>query len=290
MAACPPVTFSLLKAPQEAPPQPLHDEPITMPVPPDDLHAEQLPAPPTDEAALIITNEADASADKISGSTDAAAPVGSDGVIKEKPAGVNWSSWDYWKRFAPYVTVVYLLGVATMFARLLLALRGGRRLRKISRPVNDAALLATIAAKAGQIGLRFTPAVAYCWQVAVPTVIGVLRPMVLLPVSFATGLSAEQVEAILAHELAHIRRYDYLLNLLQRVIESLLFFHPAVWFISRRIRIERENCCDDMVVSAGGEAYSYAASLVRTAELSLASRSACRLVAAAALGATDKPS
>ena len=82
--------------------------------------------------------------------------------------------------------------------------------------------------------------------VEVPTVIGSLRPVVLLPVSALAGMSPSQLDAILAHELAHIRRHDYLVNLLQTLVETLLFYHPAVWWLSRRIRIERENCCDDL--------------------------------------------
>ena len=67
-------------------------------------------------------------------------------------------------------------------------------------------------------------------------------------------MPAGQVEAILLHELAHIRRHDYLVNLLQTVAESLLFYHPAVWWISGVIRTERENCCDDLVVAQRGDA------------------------------------
>lgn len=82
-----------------------------------------------------------------------------------------------------------------------------------------------------------------------------------MPVGLLTGLPSGQVEAILLHELAHIRRYDYLVNLLQRSVEGLLFYHPAVWWISRVIRAERENCCDDVVVAMSGNAREYAAAL-----------------------------
>lgn len=81
------------------------------------------------------------------------------------------------------------------------------------------------------LGLTFTPAVAYCKRIVVPTVVGVLKPAILLPFSFASGLSLQQVELLLAHELAHIRRYDPLVNILQRIIEAVLFLHPPVWFI-----------------------------------------------------------
>ncbi|HEX6463990.1 MAG TPA: M56 family metallopeptidase, partial [Vicinamibacterales bacterium] len=98
-------------------------------------------------------------------------------------------------------------------------------------------------------------------RVDVPTVIGWLKPVVLLPVSALSALSAAQLEAILAHELAHIRRHDYLVNLLQTLVETLLFYHPAVWWVSRRIRIERENCCDDLAVSLCGDPVAYANAL-----------------------------
>ena len=94
-----------------------------------------------------------------------------------------------------------------------------------------------------------------------PTVIGWLKPVVLLPASALAALTPQQLEAILAHELAHIRRHDYLVNLLQTLVETLLFYHPAVWWLSRRIRIERENCCDDLAVSLCGDPVAYAAAL-----------------------------
>ena len=97
--------------------------------------------------------------------------------------------------------------------------------------------------------------------VEVPTVIGWLKPVILLPASTLAGLTPRQLEAILAHELAHIRRHDYLVNLVQTLVETLLFYHPAVWWLSRRIRVERENCCDDLAVSLCGDPYAYARAL-----------------------------
>ena len=85
--------------------------------------------------------------------------------------------------------------------------------------------------------------------------------------SALAALSPAQVEAILAHELAHIRRHDYLVNLLQTLVETLLFYHPAVWWLSRRIRTERENCCDDLAVSLCGDPYAYAKALADLEEL-----------------------
>ena len=96
--------------------------------------------------------------------------------------------------------------------------------------------------------------------VEVPLVLGWLRPVLLLPVTAFTGLSPDQIEAILIHELAHIRRHDYLVNLVQTVAEILLFYHPAVWWISKRMRIEREYCCDD-VASRSKDTMTYVAAL-----------------------------
>jgi uncharacterized protein (TIGR03435 family) len=106
-----------------------------------------------------------------------------------------------------------------------------------------------------------------CIAVQVPTVIGWIRPLILLPVTTITGLSESQIEAILAHELAHIRRHDYLVNLLQTAIETVLFYHPAVWWVGKQMRVEREHCCDDIAVRVCGSAAEYARALVRLEEI-----------------------
>jgi len=95
----------------------------------------------------------------------------------------------------------------------------------------------------------------------VPIVLGYVRPVILMPVGLLAGLPAGQIESVLLHELAHIRRYDYLVNLLQTFVEGFLFYHPAVWWISGVIRAERENCCDDLVVATTGDAHEYAVAL-----------------------------
>lgn len=102
--------------------------------------------------------------------------------------------------------------------------------------------------------------------VDVPAVIGWLRPVLLAPVSIFSEMSPQQIDAVLAHELAHIRRWDYLVNLLQALVETLLFHHPAVWWLSRRIRIEREHCCDDLAVSVCGVRIEYAEALASLAQ------------------------
>lgn len=100
----------------------------------------------------------------------------------------------------------------------------------------------------------------------VPVVIGHVRPVILMPIGLLSGLPTGQIEAILLHELAHIRRCDYLVNIAQRLVESLLFYNPAVWWISRVIRSERENCCDDIVVATCGNVREYACALTALEE------------------------
>lgn len=99
-----------------------------------------------------------------------------------------------------------------------------------------------------------------------PMVLGHFRPLILMPVGVLAGLSPAQVEAILLHELAHVRRCDYLVNLLQRLVEGLFFYHPAIWWISHRARDERENCCDDAVVAISRNSQDYAAALAALEE------------------------
>jgi bla regulator protein blaR1 len=111
------------------------------------------------------------------------------------------------------------------------------------------------------------------WESAIahtPAVIGWIRPVVLLPANAICGLAPSQIEALLAHELAHIRRHDYLVNLFQTAIETLLFYHPAVWWVGRQMRTERENCCDDLAVAVCGDALIYARALTELEKIRIA--------------------
>ena len=99
-----------------------------------------------------------------------------------------------------------------------------------------------------------------------PVLIGFLRPAILIPAGLLTGIAPDQLEAILLHELAHIRRHDYAVNVMQSLVEGLLFYHPAVWWLSGVVRAERENCCDDAVVALRGDALGYAAALAALEE------------------------
>jgi len=112
-----------------------------------------------------------------------------------------------------------------------------------------------------------------------PVVVGCFRVVILLPASFIAGVPVSQLEAILAHELAHVRRYDYLVNVLQTLVETLFFYHPAVWWLSHRLRIERENSCDDLVVAALGNKIEYGRALLAVEEFRSAAVSSLALSA-----------
>ncbi len=161
----------------------------------------------------------------------------------------------------PYVVMAWLVGV---FGLSLWYLGGWTQLQRLKqrmvKPV-DESLRGKLKELAGILGINRAVQLMESALVQTPTVVGWLKPVILLPASVLTGFSADQLEAILAHELAHIKRYDYLVNMLQTVVEILGFYHPAVWWISKKIRVERENCCDDIAVRISGDSIGYAKTL-----------------------------
>ena len=148
----------------------------------------------------------------------------------------------------PTLVIFWLIGVALSAARTLLGEWRARRLCRIDcGPVPDA--IEAIARRlAGRLGMTRPVRLLQSGIARVPMAIGCLRPVVLLPISALSGLSTRELETILLHELAHIRRYDALVSLAQSVVEAALFYHPAAWWISGAIRVEREHCCDDLVL------------------------------------------
>jgi beta-lactamase regulating signal transducer with metallopeptidase domain len=145
-----------------------------------------------------------------------------------------------------------------------------QRLRKIATSPATDELLRRCQAVQRRMGIA--RAVRYCRSAAlqVPAVLGGIRPIVLLPVTALTGLSDAQLEAIVAHELAHIRRLDYFVNLFQVFAETVLFYHPAVWWVNRKIRAERENCCDDAAIAVCGNRLDYVRALTHLERMRLA--------------------
>jgi beta-lactamase regulating signal transducer with metallopeptidase domain len=160
---------------------------------------------------------------------------------------------------------VWLCGAPLTFALLAAGLVGSERLRRASTPLTagPAAELCQRLRVALHISRRVS--LAACDRLAQPVLVGIFRPLILLPASALSGWTADELEMILLHELAHVRRWDNLVNLLQRIIESLLFFHPAVWLFSRQVRRDREECCDAAVVTHTGRAQAYASLLASIA-------------------------
>ena len=109
-------------------------------------------------------------------------------------------------------------------------------------------------------------------KVSVPIVIGYVKPVILMPVGMLAGLPENQVETIITHELAHIYRNDYLINIIQSIGEIILFYHPAAWWISHKIRKERENSCDDITVSICGDTLTFAKALTNLEEVKMKNR------------------
>jgi bla regulator protein BlaR1 len=157
-----------------------------------------------------------------------------------------WRAW-----VVPGAAVLWMAGVSVC---MLGVGREWRRARILTRrDVTDAgepagAIVSDLRAR---LSLKTVIAIRRSGHAAVPMVLGWLRPVVLLPLHTAENMPSDQLRAILAHELAHVRRRDYLANVVQIAAETLVFHHPAARWVSRRIRTEREYCCDDVAVSVG---------------------------------------
>jgi beta-lactamase regulating signal transducer with metallopeptidase domain len=161
---------------------------------------------------------------------------------------------------------VWFAGVLVFAVRLIWSSRHVARLRREGDPP-EASLVETVSHLARRMNIGRPVDVLISSLADSPSVAGWLRPVVLLPAASLLNLSVKQLEAVLAHELAHIRRHDYLVNVLQTLAETLFFYQPAVWWVSSRIRDERELCCDDMAVEICGDAVGYARALTKLERL-----------------------
>jgi beta-lactamase regulating signal transducer with metallopeptidase domain len=220
--------------------------------------------PDIDLAPVVVSRTHTADTADATAVAAATAPAQSIAPVAGEAGDVGFSARDAratLESWLPAILLAWLSGVAILTLRLLTGWAWVERLRSHgTRPAAEE--WQRIAVRiARQLHLARPVRLLESAIVEVPTVIGWLRPVVLLPASALSGLAPHQLEAILAHELAHIRRHDYLVNLLQTLVETLLFYHPAVWWLSRRIRIERENCCDDLAVNLCGDPYTYARAL-----------------------------
>lgn len=170
------------------------------------------------------------------------------------------------REFLPWLVAAWIFGV------VVIAMRSLWHWRRLARLVRHAIPLpqweTKLASMCRRFGLLRPVRLLASANVATPMLIGLLKPIILLPLSMLSGFSAHQIELIIAHELGHVRRWDYLANLVQVLIETVLFYHPVVHWISRDVRNARENCCDDLVLSlAKGNRITYARALADLEEL-----------------------
>ena len=167
---------------------------------------------------------------------------------------------------ATWLPWLWVFGAPLSFVLTTAGLLGAERLRRQSRPLEDARISELCRRLAVSLRISHRVGVAVCDRIVSPILVGVFRPLILLPAAALAGWDPQQLEMVLLHELAHVRRYDNLVNLLQRVVESLLFFQPLVWIISDWVRREREHCCDEIVVARTQQPQAYAEILAALAE------------------------
>jgi beta-lactamase regulating signal transducer with metallopeptidase domain len=224
------------------------------------LHAPTAGPASVDSAAPPVETEAQIAA-LLTATSSSAEPAGAWTEVAtwtEAAAGVV-------RPWLPWIVAGWALGLLLAAGRLAGGAWHVRRLRRDStsapEPWPD-----RLSRLADRLGIRASVPLRVSERIDGPMVVGWLRPMVLVPAGMLTGLPPSQVEALLVHELGHIRRHDVLVGWIQAVVEALLFFHPAAWWISGRIRRERELCCDDVAVETGAETLTYARALTAVAE------------------------
>jgi beta-lactamase regulating signal transducer with metallopeptidase domain len=207
------------------------------------------------ETSVIIIEE----------NTESASPILIN--IPEETSSLGFFS-NYFEQHLPLIVAIWLVGMGFFLLRLL----GGFAYVHYLKNNKVRAITAYWQQKADalcdKIPVKKSVAILESTLVKMPMTIGYLKPVILLPVGLINHLSIEQTEAVLAHELAHIARKDYLFNILQSVMEVLFYFNPAVWLISAHIRRERENCCDDIAVRVCGNSLNYVKALVSVEEVS----------------------
>ncbi len=174
---------------------------------------------------------------------------------------------EYFNRNLPLILIIWVLGVTVFLLRLLGGLSYIHYLRNRMNFPTDEYWTDLILDLSKRAGLKQSVELVESAMVRTPMVLGHLKPMILFPMGVINRLSPEEVEAILAHELAHILRKDYIFNILQSVIEALFFFHPAVWWLSSQVRNERESACDDIAINLIQNKMNYARALVAIQEM-----------------------
>ena len=267
MLIAPVVTWSLLRPLDDVvvsveTAAPVDDSHVHVPRSGDIVEYDQLPA---DDGTQSTSRVA-------AGPVDGLAVIESDPVEAVTAAPASDPTWAELLNalIAPWLNTlvtIWCVGMCLFTAR---SARGWTVVRRLLHhdiaavPDEQTSLLARVAR---QVGIKYRVRLLQSPHVDVPVAIGWLRPVILLPVCVATGFSPTQLEGVLAHELAHIRRHDYLINLLQNLSETVFFYHPALWWASAVVRREREHCCDELAARALGNRAEYGRALLALEEL-----------------------
>ncbi len=196
--------------------------------------------------------------------------MSADRIPSQSTADVKTTDWS---AISPWILGLYATGVLIMFVRLGRGIWHSHRLTSSANPIADGPAVDLFKSLTCEMSRWTTPVLATADRLVTPQVIGLIRPVILVPASLITSLTTDELRLILTHELTHIRRHDLWVNLLQRLAETLLFFNPAMWFLSRRISVLREFCCDEATCRATTDSdvtvrTRYASALLRVAELS----------------------
>ena len=181
-------------------------------------------------------------------------------------SSAQWSLSSFFDKHLNIITTTWVVGLMFFIIKFFGGLQSLTLLRKSKRPM-DQKWSDRLLFFAEQLNFKKTIRLGESALNSMPIVIGFLKPIILFPVGMVNSLSANEVDAILAHELSHIVRNDFVFNLLQTVVEAIFYFNPGVWWISAVIRSERENCCDDMAVEMCGDSLAYAKTLVKIEEM-----------------------
>jgi GWxTD domain-containing protein len=208
-------------------------------------------------AGFVLTAALEMPDRRQSASAIAEVPKAPDGRGPIAPLAAHFRAAD----LLPYLAAVWMCGVLILHLRSVASWLAARRLRARGVCIAPEFWQGRMVQLRARLQMTVPVALLESCFTAIPVVAGYLRPVILVPIGMLASMPACQIEAILLHELAHVRRRDYLVNLLQIFVENLLFYHPAVWWISGVVRSERENCCDDLVVAMSGDAREYASAL-----------------------------
>lgn len=202
--------------------------------------------------------------------TASAAPAGRPPSSARSPVSRRIADLLTWMpKLRPWLSTivgVWAIGVGLLCLRLFVGWNTIRRIRRGGREIEESYWIERLARMRQALGIPYRVRFVSTTQAAVPFVVGWLKPVVLVPAGLLTGLGPVELEAILTHELAHVRRHDFLVNVLQTVVETLFFYHPAIWWVSGQIRREREHCCDQIAAASTGDRLIYARALVALEE------------------------